>query len=71
MLLRLELVGPEDLEATLGLFIVETLRGALKELEHVLDNDCLEVDLVLVVQILRLQLDLQAAGKLEYGNRAG
>lgn len=58
LLLGLELVGPKELETAGGLCRVETLVGALKQLEDVVDNDGLQVDFFFVVQILCLELDL-------------
>ena len=57
LLLRLELVGAKGVGAALGLFFGETLVVALDELEDVLDDDCLEVDLFLIVEVLRTRLN--------------
>lgn len=58
LLLNLELVGAKKLETAVGLFCGETILVALEELEDVVDDDGLEVDLFLIVQVLRLELDL-------------
>ena len=58
LLPRFELVGPEDLKTAASLFLVETLVVTLKELEDIVVDDGLEVDLFLIVQILRAKLDL-------------
>lgn len=58
LLLGLELVGTEKTETAGGLLISKTVLRALEELEDVLDDDSLEVDLLLVVKILRLELNL-------------
>ena len=59
MFFALELVRAEQLETTLGLLFCQTLVVALKELEDILHDDGLEVNLFLVVEILRTQLDLR------------
>ena len=58
MLLRFKSVGAKKLETTGGLCRVETSIRALQELEDVVDDDSFQIDLVLVVQVLRAQLDL-------------
>lgn len=58
LLLDLELVGAEQLETALSLLYGETVLVALEQLEDVVDDDGLEVDLFLIVQVLRLELDL-------------
>ena len=59
LLLVLELVGTENLEAAGSLLAGKTLVVALEELEDVLDGDGLDVDLLLVVQVLGFELDLR------------
>ena len=59
MFFALELVRAEQLETTLGFLFCQTLVVALKELEDILHDDGLEVDLFLVVEILRSQLNLR------------
>lgn len=59
LVLLLELVGAEELNTTVGLLKSETLIGTLQELEHVVEDDGLQVNLFLVVEILGLQLDLE------------
>ena len=56
---RLELVGPEEFESTLCLLFRQTLLRALEQLEHIVYDDGLQINLVLVVQILRAKLDLR------------
>ena len=58
LLLLLKLVRAENVVTTLGLVSRETSIVALQELEDVLDNDCLEVDLLLIIQVFCLQFDL-------------
>lgn len=58
LFLALELVRTEKTDTTLRLFVRETLVVALKELEDIIDDDGLEVDLLLVVEVFRLELDL-------------
>ena len=58
LLLRLELVGTKDLEATGNLLIGETAVVALKQLEDIVDDDGLKVNLFLIVQVLGAKLDL-------------
>ena len=59
MFLRFELVRTKDLETTSGFGLFKTLIGTLKKLEDIFDDDRLEVDLFLIIQIFRLQLDLK------------
>ena len=59
LLLLLKLVRAENVVTTLGLVSRKTSIVALQELEDVLDNDCLEVDLLLVVKVFGLELDLK------------
>ena len=59
LLLVLELVGTENLEAAGSLLAGKTLVVALEELEDVLDGNGLDVDLLLVVQVLSLELNLK------------
>jgi hypothetical protein len=54
LLLRLELVGPEEFKTALCLLRRETVLVALEELEDILHDDRLEVNLFLVVEILGL-----------------
>ena len=58
LLLLLKLVRAENVVTTLGLISRETSIVALQELEDVLDNDCLEVDLLLIIQVFCFQFDL-------------
>lgn len=59
LLLGFELVGTEQLETALSFSGIETLLSALKELEDIVDHDSLQIDLVLVVKVLRGELNLQ------------
>ena len=59
LLLVLELVGTENLEAAGSLLAGKTLVVALEGLEDFLGSDGLDVNLPLVVQVLSLELDLQ------------
>lgn len=68
LLLGLELVGPEDLDAALGLLGGEASLVTLQQLEHVLDDDVLEIHLFSIVKILGLELDL---GHVDVGIWAG
>lgn len=54
----LKLVRTENIETTLGFLVGETVVSALKQLEDIVDDDGLEVDFFLVIQVLRLKLDL-------------
>ncbi len=58
LLVLLEPVGTENLETASSLLLAETGVCALKELEDVVDVYFLNIDLVLVVKVLRLELDL-------------
>jgi hypothetical protein len=59
LLLRLELVRPENGKTTLRLLLGQTSLGGLEESEDVLNDNRLEVDLLLVVEVLSLQLNLR------------
>lgn len=54
-----EFIGAENVQTTLGLLSRETLIVTLEELEDILDNDCLEVDLFFVIEVVSLQFDLR------------
>jgi hypothetical protein len=54
LLLRLKPVGSKESETTSGLFGVQTIIITLKELEDIVDNDCLKVNFFLIIQILCL-----------------
>ena len=56
----LEFVGTENLQTTLSLLRGETLTAALEERKDILNNDCLEVDLFFVVEVIGLELDLRS-----------
>jgi len=58
LFLDLELIGAEKLETALGLLYGETVLVALEELEDVVDDDGLKVNLFLIIQVLRLELNL-------------
>lgn len=58
LILLLKLVRTENIETTLGFLVGETVVSALKQLEDIVDDDGLEVDFFLVIQVLRLKLDL-------------
>ena len=58
LLLSLKSVRTEQLQTALSLGRVETSIRTLEKLEHIVDDDGLQVNLVLVVQILRAKLDL-------------
>ena len=58
LLLLLKLVGTENLITTFSLFIGETFLGTLEELEDIINDDCLEVNLFLVIKVLSTELDL-------------
>ena len=58
LLLLLKLVWTENLITTFSLFIGETFLGTLEELEDIINDDCLEVNLFLVVKVLSTELDL-------------
>lgn len=58
LLLRLELVGPENLKPPSDLLIIQTTFVALKQFEDIIDNNSLKVDFVLVIKIFSLKLDL-------------
>lgn len=58
LLFLLEFVGTKNLETTLGLLSSETLTVALEKGKDILDNDCLEVDLFFVIEVIGLELDL-------------
>lgn len=58
LLLRLELVGPEEFDTAGGLFLGEALVGTLQQLEDVVEDDSLQIDLLLIVKVLCFQLDL-------------
>jgi hypothetical protein len=60
LLLALQLVGAKELKTTGSLVRGKTVLVALEELEHVLDDDGLKVDLLLIVEVLSLELDLCA-----------
>ena len=62
LLLRLELVGTEELETALGLGGRKTLLGTLEQLEDVVDDNGLKVDLFFVVKVVGLEFDLLGAG---------
>ena len=57
MLFGLELVRAEEFETTAGFLVGETALGTLEELEHVLHDNGLEVDFLLVVQVLGAKLN--------------
>jgi hypothetical protein len=58
LLLLFEFVGTKILQTTLGLFCTETLIVTLEECEDIFNNDCLEVDLFLVIEVIGLKFDL-------------
>ena len=58
LLFTLELVGAKEVETTLGFFRVETLFRALEKFEHIVDNDGLKIDLLLVVEVFSRELNL-------------
>ena len=70
MLLRFETVGTEQLQTALSLGSVETSLRALEQLEHIVYDDGLQINLVLVVQILRAKLDLQTI-EISYNSPPG
>lgn len=49
MLMVFKLVGPKELKTTGSLFLTETVLITLEELEDVVDDDCLQIDLFLVI----------------------
>lgn len=58
LILRFQLVRSEDLVTTLRLFIVETAIVALEEFEDIVDEDCFQVDFLLIVQVFCLEFYL-------------
>lgn len=59
MFYALELVGTEQTETTLNFSVGKTFLVGLQEFENIIDNDCLQIDLFLVIEILGFELDLE------------
>lgn len=58
MLFGFQLVGPEKFQAALGFLLSESIGVTLKEGKHIVDDDGLEIDLLLIVQVLSLEFNL-------------
>lgn len=58
LFLRLQLIGTKKLETAKSFFGGETILITLEQFKDIVNNDGLEVDFLLVVKILRLQLNL-------------
>lgn len=63
LVLGFKLVRAKKFETTCGLLSGKTVVVALKQLEDVVDYDGLQVDLFLVIQIFRLELNLRGISK--------
>lgn len=59
LFLRLELVGTENAKTALGFLISKTSLRAVEKFKHILDHNCLQINLLLVVEVLSLELDLR------------
>lgn len=69
LLLRFKSVGTEQFQTAYSLGSVKTLIRALQEFEHIVDNDGLQINLVLVVQILRAKLNLRKISSTQVRSR--
>ena len=67
LFLRLEFVGTEEVEATSCLFRWKTLIGALQKFEDVFDDYRLKIDLFLVIEVLRLEFNLEEWIRMDNG----
>jgi len=63
LLLGLELVGSENFKTARSFLVGKAFLRALKKLEHILNHNRLQVDLLLVVEVLSLELDLRGGRK--------
>ena len=61
LLVTLQLVGAKELDTTSSLGVVQPRFCTLQQFEDVINHDGLQIDLVLIIKVLRTKLDLKTS----------